>query len=315
MSSNRKEGSSRPTLQHRLEYIILRCLGAVVRILPRPVSLGLASIVGVFTFDILRIRRVVTLSNLFHAYPEKSPVKRRKIARAAYANLAVVGVEMLRTRYLNPEKILSLARLDEVSEALYHKIMKGGKGGVFVGAHYSTWELLGARVAAIGYPAVAVMQDQRNPLMNRDLNRSRRKLGLELVERRGAGRAAMKILAEGGAFLVLADQDAGPEQGIFIDFFGRPASTYAAPAAFAVRTGAPFVAGWIHREEGHYRIYLKRLDVKALAGIPPDAEEEKKIFRLTETYILWVEEQIRQDPGQYLWLHRRWKTQPDRERK
>ncbi|MFC1629525.1 lysophospholipid acyltransferase family protein, partial [Gemmatimonadota bacterium] len=180
---------------------------------------------------------------------------------------------------------------------------------------YGTWELLGARIAALGYPAIAIMQDQRNPLMNRELNKTRGKLGLEVVERRAAPRKVIKTLNDGGLVLIVGDQDAGVDSGIFVDFFNRPASTTSGPARFAVRSGAVFLGAWVHREDRGYRMGFDEIEkMEVVSSLAPDTDPEERVVRLTEAYMQWLEGRIRIDPGQYLWLHRRWKSRPEEER-
>jgi len=304
-------------LRYRLEYSLLVLCGAVAGILSRPLMLGLSRLIGTLAFDLVRIRRRVTLANLACAFPDSAQSRRRRIGRAAYVNLAVVGLEMLRARRLEPDRVIALVELDPESETLLHNLMGQGRGAVVVGAHYGTWELLGARLAAVGYPAVAIMQEQRNPLMNEALVEVRKRLGIELVEKEGAGKEVMRTLADGGLVLIVGDQDAGPRHGLFLDFFGYPAATHGAPAAFARRASAPLLGGWIHREGKRYRASLTRLDtaseVTAAGTARDETEEAAAVARLTAAYLVWLEEGIRRDPGQYLWLHRRWKTRPGTE--
>ncbi len=297
-------------VQHRLEYALLRLIGALAGRLPRRLMLGVGRGLGILIFEVVRLRRRVTLANLDRAFPGRTPAWRRRIGRAAFVNLAVVGMEMLRARRLDPARVIALVDLEPASEALLQAVMEEGRGAVIIGAHYSAWELLGARLAAVGHPTVAIMQEQRNRLMNDDLVRVRERLGIRLVAKAGAGKEVMRTLAQGGLVLIVGDQDAGREYGVFLDFFGTPAATHTAPAAFARRAGAPLLGGWIHREGGRYRASLTRLD----EGRPADRDgeaEQAQITRLTAAYLAWLEAGIRRDPGQYLWLHRRWKTSPD----
>ena len=313
MGDPHSRSEPKPTLQDRIEYLFIRAVGFLMAVLPRSFALGFARSLGIFAYDVLRIRRRVTLENLARAFPQKSPLERRRIGRAAFINLAIVGMEMLRASRLTREKVLSLVQVDEESESLYHRLMKESKGVVFISGHYSTWEFLGARIAATGYPTLIIVQDQRNPLVNKELMRARKRLELLLAGRGQAVRNVLRTLREGGTVALLADQDAGPKSGLFIDFFGEPASTYQGPAAFAILGGAPLLACWIHREGLSYRAGYERLDEDALAGLPADAGEEVRVRRLTEAYVRWLEERIRMDPDQYLWLHRRWKSRPERE--
>jgi KDO2-lipid IV(A) lauroyltransferase len=302
--------SRRPTLQHRLEFAALRFVGSAFGILPQTLRIIVAIKIAVLAFDILRIRRRVTLTNLERAFPEFPPARRRKIARAAYINLAIVGMEMLLAGKLDAEQVIALVDLDPDSEALIHELMKHGTGIVFVSGHYGNWELMAARTAAIGYPSAVIVQEQRNPLMDRELSRTRERLGFNLVGRGSAVRGMLKILKEGGAAMILADQDAGTKDGVFVDFFGYPASTYRGPGQFVVHTGAPMLGGWIHREEGRYRLTFERLDEATLDELEEDVDDESRIQLLTAAYVAWMERMIRKDPSQYLWLHHRWKSRP-----
>ena len=271
----------------------------------------LALNIAFLAFDVFRIRRRVTLQNLERAFPEFPQRRRRKIARGAYINLAIVGMEMLQARNLDPQQVISLVDLDADSEALYHELIKMGKGVVFVGGHYGNWELMAARTAAVGYSSSVIVQSQRNPLMDRDLTATRERLGFNIVGRGQAVRGMLKVLKEGGAAMILADQDAGMKDGLFVEFFGYPASTYQGPAIFSARSGAPMVGATIHRRRGTYHLRYERLDDRALAALPEDADEETLIRRLTGYYMKWLEQQIRRDPYQYLWLHKRWKSRPE----
>lgn len=300
----------RPSLQHRFEYLLLRGVGLAVRILPRPVADGLARLLALLAFDLLRIRRRVTLDNLIQAFPERDARWHRRTARAAYHNLALVGMESLRALHGDPRRLLERVDLEPASQQLYHDLMAGGRGVVFVSGHYGNWELIAARTAAVGYPSAVIVQEQRNPLFDQALEQVRERMGFNSVGRGVAVRGILRVLKDGGAAMILADQDAGQRDALFIPFFGRPASTYQGPALFAVRSGAPLVGGWIHREGGRYRAWYERLDEAALKDLPEESDEETRVRRLTEAYADWLERMIRTDPGQYLWLHRRWKSRP-----
>ena len=299
-----------PTLQHRLEYAFLKLMEGLAARLPRLLARALAWTVALLAFDVLRIRRRVTLDNLLHAFPDRSPRWRRRVGRRAYVNLAQVGLEMLQARRMDRERLLEMVEIHPGDEEVVHRALAEGEGAVLVGGHYGNWELLAARTAQLGHPSVVIVQDQRNPLMDRDLKETRRRLGLDLVGRGAGIRGVLKTLKGGGAVMMLADQDAGTDDAMWVEFFGRPASAYRGPAAFCVRTGAPMVGGWIHRERDRYTIRYQRLDIGALEDLPEGADDEERIRALTEAFLGWLEENIRKDPTQYLWLHRRWKSQP-----
>ncbi|MFO7768601.1 MAG: lysophospholipid acyltransferase family protein [bacterium] len=302
--------NAQPTLRHRLEYVFLKVMEGLASRLPRPLARALAWKVALLAFDVLRIRRGVTLDNLLHAFPDEGPRWRRRVGRRAYFNLALVGLEMLQARRMDRERLLRMVDIQPGDEEVVRGALAEGRGAVLVGGHYGNWELMAARTAQLADPSVVIVQDQRNPLMDRDLKETRRRLGLELVGRGAGVRRVLKTLKGGGAVMMLADQDAGTDDPMWIEFFGRPASAYRGPAAFCLRSGAPMVGGWIHREGDRYVIRYRRLDREALGPLGEDAEEDDKIQALSEAFLGWLEECVREDPTQYLWLHRRWKSQP-----
>lgn len=297
-----------------LEIAGIWILGFIFGILPRPLAILLAKAFGYIAFGIFRIGRWLTMMNLKDAFPGRSLTEYRRIGRASMVNLAMIGMEMLRARWSSKERVLSHVNLDPESESLVHEIMAEGKGVVFVGGHYSNWELLGALTAAVGYPAVAIVQEQRNPYLNKMVNRIRRKLGITVLTRGAAVKHVFRILKEGGAVMILADQEATPEYGIFTDFFGKPAAAFQGPAVFAERYNAPLIMALITRYNGSYYASYKRLDLDALADLEPDAGAETRIRRLTESWVKCLEACIREDPGQYFWLHRRWEFWENMER-
>jgi len=295
-----------------LTYLVVRVVGMVAGILPRPVVTAMMKVFGAVAFDLLRIGRRLTLMNLNDAFPDKTPAERRQIGRSALANLLVVSLDILKIRYQRREKALACVELDPESEAICRQALLEGKGVVFVSGHYSNWELLGGRLAAIGSPSVAIYQELKNPFLSRELNWVRRKLNIRPALRGVAVKEVLKALKQKGAALFVADQEADPESGLMIDFFGKPASTFPGPAAMAVRFDAPFLATSVRRVRNRYQAVCERLDQQALADLPADADEEIRIRRLTEAFVNWLEGNIRIDPSQYLWLHRRWEWWPER---
>ena len=181
-----------------------------------------------------------------------------------------------------------------------------GRGVVMVTGHFSNWELAGAVMTAHGYPVDGVMQKLKNPWLNRYITTSRERLGIRLVDRGGAWNSLLEYLREGRIVAFVADQDAG-RSGVFVPFFGRPASTHRAPALLALRGGAPLIVGGIRRVgPRRYVSWAKRLEPGGAGGETP----AERVESLTRRWVAELERQIRLSPEQYFWHHRRWKTRP-----
>jgi Kdo2-lipid IVA lauroyltransferase/acyltransferase len=161
-------------------------------------------------------------------------------------------------------------------------------------------------VAARGVPVRAVVRGQTNPRVTHRLNGVRERLGVVPIDQAVAPRAVPRALRDGAAVGIVADQDAR-RAGVWVPFFGHPASTYRGPALFAVRFGAPLFACSAVRLPGRrprYAVELRRVEVERCG------ELEEDVLRLTAALVDDLERAVRLAPGQYFWFHKRWKTPP-----
>jgi KDO2-lipid IV(A) lauroyltransferase len=181
---------------------------------------------------------------------------------------------------------------------------------VFVTGHFGNWELLGCAMAAIGYPLTALARPLDNPLLNRWLLGVREARGMKILTKWGATPELQETIRQRGRLGFIADQNAG-DGGLFVPFFGRLASSYKSIALLAMRYKVPVVAGHAQRINDGFEYDLGFTDV-----IWPNdwADQPDPLFYITARYNRAIETMVRRDPGQYLWIHRRWKSRPAHER-
>ena len=225
------------------------------------------------------------------------------IARRMFGNIGKTLVEVLYIPALTPEKLerwVTIENLHYLTEA-----MSAGHGTVLLTAHFGNWEWTAARLVQAGFPVAAIAETQPSPGLDQLLNEYRGKVGLAPFARGNALVAAMKALKSGYILGFLADQDA-KASGVFVDFFGRPASTPQGPAVFAQRCRAPIVPAFIVRQprRGH-RLILS----------PPiygtgERDTAREILALTTQMTKVMEERIRRYPDHWWWFQRRWITDP-----
>jgi len=291
----------RPTLRHRLEHLLFRAFVGGVRTLPRGAAEALGAGAGSVAGGLLRIRRSDVDRHLAIAFPERTPAWREGVARRCYRHLGREGVAMLRLATLAPEEVVRRTRvrgLDALRRAL-----ERGTGAVVVTGHLGNWEIGGASLTARGIPVDAVALRQANPLFDRDLVRTRKRLGMRVIRKHRAPTRALAALKEGRVVALLGDQNP-VSGGIEVDFFGRPALTARGPATLSLRAGVPLFLGVAVRVEGEevdYGVSLERVEVERSGDPARDARA------LVEAYTGRLEEEVRSRPGQYFWLHRRWK--------
>lgn len=192
-------------------------------------------------------------------------------------------------------------RFDIEDVTLHERIVADTRPKVFVTAHLGSWEMtLMAAGLRLGEGA-ALMRRVDNPFVEQ-LLRWARGSRTPLIDKRGGATAATTHLERGGNVAMLLDENAG-YKGIWVNFFGRPASTHRTAALLAARTGSPIVVGAAVRRPGGRYLYR-------LALIEPSSDPAS-IGLVTQQIAATLERWIREDPLQWRWIHWRWKTRPD----
>jgi KDO2-lipid IV(A) lauroyltransferase len=287
-------------MRHRAEFLAVRLLIAIVRIMPDFLVRACGSAMGLafYTFD--RAHRRIATRNLAAAFPVRSADERRAIARGAFAHFGRLLMELLKFSTLSPEAMLARVEVDgeERARAAYAK----GKGVLFVTGHFGFWELQ-AMVHALRVQPIAVLaRALDNVPLNGLLEGIRQRTGNTVIYRKGTIRRVMRVLQEGRGVAVLIDQHIQTRDAISIDFFQQPAATTAAVAALALRTGAPVVPVFaLPIERGRYRmIYEHPVE-------PPPADSEDAVREFTQRCTDVLEMYVRRHPELWLWMHRRWR--------
>ncbi len=242
-------------------------------------------------------------SQLTRAFPEGDAAWVRRTAASCFEHVGREALGLPRLLRLGLPEVRARLEVIEGTDVL-REAFSEGRGVVMVSGHFGNWELAGSALAALGYPVDAVMQRLKNPQLNRLVQEMRERLGMGLIDRVGAWDRYVESLAAGRIVAFVADQDARMH-GVFVPFFGRPASTHRAPALLALRTGAPFLIGGARRVgPQRYHGWIVRLDPRPGLGV------SEQVLDLTKRWAGELERRIRLSPEQYFWHHKRWKTTP-----
>ena len=266
----------------------------------------LGSGLGGLLYFALKKRRQIALENLQIAFgDDMSTGERAQICRRSFQQIGKTAIEFLRFPKLTFDNIW-----DEVTvEGKKHLIhaLNQGKGAIVFLPHFGNWELLALVYGAlIPDRAKAIAFPLKNRHLNTLVSQYRERLSLKLITRRRAVRDTLRALKEGYAIGFFADQNAGRE-GVFVDFFGKPASAVRGPATLALKTGAPLLLSMDIRQSDnrHHVIITPAIDLEISGDLEQDVQTNTAhILKTLETY-------IQQYPDQWLWTHNRWKTQPD----
>lgn len=293
-----------------VQYVAVRAATALLTALPFRLALRVAAALALLFEAVDAKHRRVAMRNIAAAYPGTSPAACRRMARGVYRHLATMLVEILfAPRLLRPERV----RREIVHfEGLEHfdRLVRERRGAIVVIAHLGNWEVGGCAFTLIGYPIHAIARPLDNPLLDRYLNRFRTGTGQGVTGKYGVLRQVDELLQAGKFVVFLADQDAR-QHGLFVPFFGRPASTVKGPAVMALRCGVPIILVNTYRRDGPMRFTV---EIHPPLAAPPGVEGAAAVRYLVEAYTRQLESFIRRHPDQYLWLHRRWKTRPPEEK-
>lgn len=294
----------RHTASHRVEYALARTLESAVATLPESAADAVGRRVGRIVHG-MGIRREVVEANLRLAYPRADDAWLRDTTRAVYEHLGREAAAILRLSKLDPQAVIDRTDVAEDWPKL-EAALGEGRGVILVTGHYGNWEIAAAAVAARGVPIAAIVRRQGNRLVDARLDGLRRRLGVETIYQSEAPSRVPRVLRKGGVVGIVGDQDAR-RAGIFVPFFGRPASTHRGPALFALKLRAPVFACVARRLPGGAARYV-------VAGqqivTERTGELETDVKVLTTALAARLEAEIREAPEQYFWFHRRWKSKP-----
>jgi KDO2-lipid IV(A) lauroyltransferase len=287
-------------------YLVVRCFSCILQILSPPAALGIARSMASLAYRVDRRHREVALENLRYAFPGRyGEEELRGMVLDVYRHFARMLVEMLLI-HRKLGRNCWRRYLGGSGEERFLQLHRSGRPILVVTAHFGSWELASHWLRMIGVKAHLVARPLDNPHLDKLVRGFRERTGHKVLGKNGGLSQMRAVLAAGGTLCTLIDQDAG-HRGIFVDFFGRPASTHKAVAYLAQRTGAViFVVG--AQNNGSLLHYTARLtDVIMPEDYAGDADATRAITQRVTTA---VERLVLHDPRQYMWLHRRWKHQP-----
>jgi KDO2-lipid IV(A) lauroyltransferase len=269
--------------------------------LPSAVGLAAGRRLGDLLWWALPRRRAVALDNLQRVFGgERPPAEIRRLGRRSFQHVGMNLIEACRYLLRPTHVMLSRVRVEGLQH--FQAAAAHGRGVFILTAHFGNWELLAAAHGLTGVPLSIVTRPLDHPLLEDLAARFRRRSGAELIVKRQAVREVLSALRRQRMVGILLDQNATRAEGVFVPFFGFPASTSKGLALLALRTGAPVVPIFLRREpDGRHC-----MDVSA--ALPPPADGE--ITTYTSMFNRAIEAAIRRAPEQWLWMHDRWRTRP-----
>lgn len=300
-------------LRHLAEYLVFRLLIALVGAIPVRTCAELAEglawvIVHVVPKKLTRHR--VASENLRRAFGEHlTNGEIDDLIRRMWVHLFRMIVEMVqlprKMRLYNCADVIQFRERDASV-----RVMCSGRPVMFLGGHFGNWEIANFTLGTFGFPAGIVARDLDNPYLDAWFRKYRKAGRNRLISKKGGGDEMVEMLSRRGIVGLLGDQDAG-NRGVFVPFFGTPASTFKSIALLAIEYRAVIVVSYARRLPDNFEKYRwVRYEIGCEEVLDP-LELDCDVTTLTERYTAALERAVRRSPEQYFWVHRRWKSKPE----
>lgn len=284
----------------------LKALAFLFARLPLPMALAVGRGLGWVYGSVIRYHRRDAFEALRRSFPDKPEAEIRSIVSRMYAGFGMNVMELMRlvdARGGYPGPLVETEGAEHMAAGLAR-----GKGVIVLSAHTGNWDLLCTAAPAWGYPLTIITKNIKNKAINDVWMEIRSRYGLKFVPAHNSYRTCLTALRKNEIVGFILDQNMIRTEGIFVDFFGKPACTTPGLAYMAAQSGAPVLPVFMVRRPGGRHL------VKALPLIePPPNREPETIREHTQNYTRVIERHIREHPEQWIWLHRRWRTTPAEE--
>jgi KDO2-lipid IV(A) lauroyltransferase len=282
-------------------YVMLRYVVMAIGMFSYRTAPGIAKVLGFLIRLIDRKHVRIAMKNLEKSRGVCPPDEIPAFIGRVYEHVALGVVEMMMIPKLLQRHQVS-RYVKQVHFESFDRCLKEGKGCIAVIGHLGNWELIGVATMLTGYPLHSLMRPISNVWIDRYLKQFRTHTGQQMIPRDRALGEMIRVLQRNKILIVQVDQDAR-QSGVYVNFFGRPASTHRAPATLALKYNAPIVMANIYREGAMNYVVLED-------PIYPDAFRDRPdpVKALTQAYSDRFEEFVRQHPDQWFWMHDRWKT-------
>ncbi len=301
----------RSKIKNKAELLAVRSLLGAIGALPLETSMRFGKSFGKMLAKRFPQLQKTARRNLEIAMPELSAEEKEKIVHGTFESLGRHLGFVSHFRKFKHEDIHELIEVVGKTEN-FDKVYANGSGVLFFTGHFGSWEVFNLLPAAFGFGMNILVRRIDNPLVEDFVDAMRTQFGSVTLDKTKSARTMFRVLRKGSLLGILADLNVQEKEGVFVDFFGVPASTTTSIAKLALATNAAVLPAFAVWEESKkkYVVYLE----------PPVAYEktentDEDIRQLTQEITKVVEKYVRKYPEQWLWIHKRWNTRPKGENK
>ncbi len=290
-------------------YLLLKLGSLIIILLPFRVAVALGGAIGAIAYAVLPKYRDTALQNLRSVFSgEKTDGEIKDIAKNVFRNIGKTAVECISLRKFSADNVKTLFVEEDYRPLI--DLLSAGKGIIVLGFHFGNWEMSTVGGVAFGLDVTVIARKIYYPPYDRFLVSIREAKGVKTLYRdeKDILRRSLRILKGKSVLGVVPDQDVESVEGVFVDFFGRPAYTPVGPVVMAMLSGAPIVPTFMLRKDGKFRLFIEEPIYVRETG-----DREGDILDYTQRWTRVAERFIREHPSDWVWVHKRWKTRPKNE--
>ncbi len=275
------------------------------RILPRRVGIEIMRMLARIGFQFVKSEREKTIRHLTIAFGnEKSEKEIKQLAKKVFLHFATIAVDAIRIPIFIKKGINNF--VSNSNTELSGTYRDDGRGPIILTGHFGNWELMGAWLAQNGYKLRVVGTSAYDKRIDKLITDTRNSAGYLNIARGSGTRELIKSLKQGFPLGILIDQDTKVE-GVFVNFFGKKAHTAVGPVVLAQKFNLPIIPHFLHLKDD-YTYHIECLDEIELVDTgDPEKDLVTNVQKCSNAY----EEIIRRHPEQWVWMHERWKKQPE----
>ncbi len=274
--------------------------------LPPSITVRLGCGLGWFLQRIVKYRRTAILQHLKIAFPDIADRELETLLRRIYRHYGLLLLEFLALPRVPAAKLKSLVSLEGLENL--EKAQAQGSGCLILSAHTGNWEYGLARAGEENLNVNVIVKEIKGRSADYAASRLRSSHRVRTIPRRNSIRLILGALKQSELVVFVLDQNMTQDEGVFVDFFGRPAATMSGLAIIAARSGVPVVPVRAYRDEDmihHHVCFMPPMQWEEVS-----ADSQENIRHNTQRYTSALETMIREHPEQWIWIHRRWRTQP-----
>lgn len=292
--------------RHTLEYIFARGLILFSGIWSIQTNLKIGTLIGKLGFYLAKKERGIADYQLQFCFPEQTDSEREAIIRDVFIN---TGKTVFETLCVNKIRKQAGNWIKFHNQEVVEEARKAGKGAILLVAHVANWELFTIVFEELDIFGKAIQSPVSDEKLDNILQKNRQSPNLTMIPRQGkqSVKELLNCFRNNQVLVTIIDQDTRAKN-IFVDFFGKSAATPSGPATLGQKFEVPVISAYSYRDENG----VHHFDFQKLSDAPYKGGDEE-ILELTQKYSQALEIHIRKHTAQWMWFHRRWRNQPDKD--